>query len=78
MYMHINYLEEAFTPSLPFLCASLRRASPALTSLYDEALRPLELRATQFTVLQSAYPSFNDGTSRSPVYGPGRRRLIFN
>jgi DNA-binding MarR family transcriptional regulator len=35
------------------MCASLRRASRALTSLYDEALRPLRLRATQFTVLQS-------------------------
>src|SRR6202030_1838927 len=35
------------------MCASLRRASRALTSLYDEALRPLGLRATQFTILQS-------------------------
>ena len=35
------------------MCASFRRASRALTSLYDEALRPLGLRATQFTVLQA-------------------------
>ena len=35
------------------MCASLRRASRALTHLYDEALRPLGLRATQFTVLQA-------------------------
>ena len=34
------------------MCASLRRTSRALTQLYKEALRPLGLRATQFTVLQ--------------------------
>ena len=40
-------------PDLPCMCASLRRASRALTQLYDEALRPLGLRATQFTILQA-------------------------
>jgi len=35
------------------MCASFRRASRALTQVYDEALRPLGLRATQFTVLQA-------------------------
>jgi DNA-binding MarR family transcriptional regulator len=35
------------------MCASLRRASRALTQLYEEALRPTGLRATQFTVLQT-------------------------
>jgi DNA-binding MarR family transcriptional regulator len=35
------------------MCASLRRASRALSQLYEDALRPLGLRATQFTVLQS-------------------------
>ncbi|MFB3916746.1 MAG: MarR family winged helix-turn-helix transcriptional regulator [Terriglobales bacterium] len=39
-------------PSLPCMCASFRRVSRALTQLYDEALRPLGLRVTQFTVLQ--------------------------
>lgn len=39
-------------PALPCMCASFRRASRALTQLYDEALRPLGLRTTQFTVLQ--------------------------
>jgi DNA-binding MarR family transcriptional regulator len=39
-------------PALPCLCASFRRASRALTQLYDQALRPLGMRATQFTVLQ--------------------------
>ena len=43
------------TPGIPDLlcmCASFRRASRALTQLYDEALHPLGLRATQFTILQ--------------------------
>ncbi len=39
-------------PALPCMCASFRRAARALTHLYDEALRPLGLRATQFTILQ--------------------------
>ena len=40
-------------PSLPCMCASFRRASRALTQIYDEALRPLGLRVTQFTLLQA-------------------------
>ena len=35
------------------MCASFRRTSRALTQLYENALRPLGLRATQFTVLQA-------------------------
>ncbi len=38
---------------MPCLCASIRRASRTLTQIYDEVLRPLGLRATQFTVLQA-------------------------
>lgn len=39
---------------LPCLGATFRRAaSRALTQLYDEALRPSGLRATQFTILQA-------------------------
>jgi DNA-binding MarR family transcriptional regulator len=34
------------------MCASLRRASRALSQLYEVALRPVGLRATQFTILQ--------------------------
>lgn len=34
------------------MCASFRRASRALTQRYDEALRPLGLTGTQFTILQ--------------------------
>jgi len=39
-------------PALPCMCTSFRRASRALTQLYDGALHPLGLRATQFTILQ--------------------------
>jgi DNA-binding MarR family transcriptional regulator len=35
------------------MCASFRRTSRALTQLYEDALRPIGLRATQFTVLQT-------------------------
>jgi DNA-binding MarR family transcriptional regulator len=40
-------------PELPCMCASFRRAARALTQLYDDALRPLGLRTTQFTILQA-------------------------
>ncbi len=40
-------------PDLPCLCASLRRASRALTQLYEDELRPFGLRASQFTILQT-------------------------
>lgn len=35
------------------MCGSLRRTARALTQLYEEALRPLGLRATQHTILQA-------------------------
>jgi DNA-binding MarR family transcriptional regulator len=34
------------------MCGSIRRTSRALTQLYEQTLRPLGLRATQFTILQ--------------------------
>jgi DNA-binding MarR family transcriptional regulator len=34
------------------MCSSFRRAARAITQLYEEALRPLGLRATQMTILQ--------------------------
>ena len=34
------------------MCGSLRRTARAHTQLYEQALRPLGLRSTQFTVLQ--------------------------
>src|SRR5271167_1587297 len=53
MYIHLSECMKATpTPALPCLCASLRRTSRALTQLYEEALRPLGLRASQFTILQ--------------------------
>ncbi len=39
-------------PILPCMCSSFRRTARALTQLYEEAFRPLGLRATQFTILQ--------------------------
>jgi DNA-binding MarR family transcriptional regulator len=35
------------------MCAGFRRTSRALTQMYEEALRPLALRATQLTILQA-------------------------
>ena len=37
---------------LPCTCATLRRASRALTQFYQEAMRPTGLRASQLTILQ--------------------------
>ena len=39
-------------PTLPCMCANLRRASRALTQFYEEALRSTGLRSSQFTILQ--------------------------
>jgi DNA-binding MarR family transcriptional regulator len=46
-------MNERSIPSLPCMCASFRRAARALTQHYDLALRPLGMRATQFSVLQA-------------------------
>jgi DNA-binding MarR family transcriptional regulator len=40
-------------PQLPCLCGNFRRTARALSHLYEEALRPLGLRGTQFTILQA-------------------------
>jgi DNA-binding MarR family transcriptional regulator len=45
-------MSESFLPVLPCLCGSFRRTARSLTQLYEEALRPLELRPTQLTILQ--------------------------
>jgi DNA-binding MarR family transcriptional regulator len=37
---------------LPCMCASVRRASRAMTQSYDDALRLFGLHATQFSILQ--------------------------
>jgi DNA-binding MarR family transcriptional regulator len=46
-------MSESATIALPCMCASLRRATRVLSQHYDAALRPLGLRATQFTLLQA-------------------------
>ena len=40
-------------PNLPCLCATFRRTARALSQLYDEAVQPLGLKTTQFTILQA-------------------------
>jgi DNA-binding MarR family transcriptional regulator len=35
------------------MCGSFRRTARALTQVYEEALRPVGLRSTQFTILQA-------------------------
>ena len=44
---------DSHLPALPCICGTLRRTSRSLTQFYDDALRPLGLRATQFTLLQA-------------------------
>jgi DNA-binding MarR family transcriptional regulator len=53
MYIHLFGMGKPTTFALSCMCASFRRASRVLTQHYDKALRPLGLRATQFTVLQT-------------------------
>ena len=45
-------MNPSLLPVLPCMCASFRRTSRALTQAYEQALRPLGLRATQFTIFQ--------------------------
>ena len=44
-------MERLPVPALPCMCSSFRRTSRSLTQLYEQALRSLGLRATQFTIL---------------------------
>jgi DNA-binding MarR family transcriptional regulator len=46
-------MAEHLPVQLPCACANLRRAARMVTQLYDDALRPTGLRATQFTLLQA-------------------------
>src|SRR5260370_16973748 len=45
-------MSQSLLPVLPCMCGSFRRTSRALTQLYEQALRPFGLRATQLTILQ--------------------------
>ncbi len=56
------------------MCATVRRASRALTQLYDETLRPLGLRATQFTILQVCVWPKPDAINSTTPYPTGKRR----
>lgn len=51
MHMHLFRMSELLPP-LPCMCAGFRRAARAVTQMYEEALRPLGLHATQMTILQ--------------------------
>ena len=56
MYIHLfgmNQPTQSLLPPLPCICGTLRRTARALTQLYEQALRPLGLRATQLTILQA-------------------------
>jgi len=53
MYMHLSGMSETFLPILPCMCGNFRRTSRALTQLYQNALRPFGMRATQLTILQA-------------------------
>jgi DNA-binding MarR family transcriptional regulator len=46
-------MSQTLLPELPCMCGNFRRTSRALTQFYEEELRPLGLRATQFTILQA-------------------------
>ncbi len=46
-------MKRSLLPALPCMCGNFRRATRTLTQLYDDALRPTGLRATQFTILQA-------------------------
>ena len=46
-------MSRALLPQLPCMCGNFRRTSRALTQLYEEAIRPLGLRASQLTILQA-------------------------
>jgi DNA-binding MarR family transcriptional regulator len=45
-------MSEPLFPVLPCMCGNFRRTTRALTRLYEDAIRPLGLRATQLTILQ--------------------------
>ena len=44
--------EQKDSPSVPCLCFALRQASRAVSRLYDEELRSIGLRTTQYSLLQ--------------------------
>jgi hypothetical protein len=53
------------------MCGSFR-TSRALTQLYEEALRPVGLRATQLTILQALSYAGEASPASARNRGPGR------
>jgi DNA-binding MarR family transcriptional regulator len=53
VYMHLLNMNNSTLPTLPCMCANIRRAARTITQRYDEALRPIGLTITQFTILQA-------------------------
>jgi DNA-binding MarR family transcriptional regulator len=53
MYIHLFGMAKKSLPELPCLCATLRRTSRAVTQAYARAMRLPDMRATQFTILQT-------------------------
>ena len=51
--MHDRPARPTHPTELPCACANLRRATRAVTQLYDDELRESGLRTTQFTLLQA-------------------------
>lgn len=49
----MNHIDAARAMTAECLCFRARRASRAITRLYDEALRPIGLQATQLTLLNA-------------------------
>src|SRR5271165_4613958 len=52
IYIYLG-MSRSSTPEMACMCGSFRRTARALTQMYEEALRPVGLRATQFTILQA-------------------------
>ena len=53
IYIYLDMTTARPIPALPCLCANLRRASRAISQRYDQAMRPVGLTITHFTILQA-------------------------
>jgi len=53
MHIHLFFMNSFQSPTLPCMCANLRRAARAVTQFYEAELRPTGLSSSQFTILQA-------------------------
>jgi DNA-binding MarR family transcriptional regulator len=53
MQQHLAALQRKAAASTPCVCATFRKATRALTLLYDAYLRPAGLRVTQYSLLKN-------------------------